>query len=80
LHDVGNHPPTHELVECYSGSRYGERPQALYWLGERLEIEKIEIRERRPQGWYFRVLTRSGQIFDLLFDESKDSWEINYVG
>jgi hypothetical protein len=67
-------------VECYSGSRYGERPLALHWQGECLEIEKIEIRERRPQGWYFRVLAGSGRIFDLLLDEGKDSWEIKSIG
>ena len=80
MHDVGENPSNRELVECYSGYRYGERPRALRWQGERLKIKEIQFQERRPQGWFFRILTNSGQIFDLLFDEGKDTWEINLLG
>ena len=65
-----------ELVECYSGSRYGERPLAFHWQGQRLEIGKIETQERRPQSLFFRVLTIGGQAFELSYGEGTDSWEI----
>jgi hypothetical protein len=84
VHDVdvkGKEPPPKptELVECYSGYRYGERPLALHWQGKRLKIEKVEIQERRRQGWFFRVLTDDEQSFELLYDESLDNWEIKSI-
>lgn len=44
-------------VECYSGSQYAERPTALTWEGERLEITAIVKRWRRPEERCFRVRT-----------------------
>jgi hypothetical protein len=46
-----------EKVECYSGSVYPERPTALYWQGQRLEIEKVQQAWQTPQGRHFRVQT-----------------------
>ena len=44
-----------ELVECHSGYAYAERPVALVWEGERLEIEAVEAEWRIPGGKRFRA-------------------------
>ena len=80
MYDVENPVKPSADVECYSGYRYGERPLAFHWHGERLEIEQIETQERHREGWFFRVVTCGGQIFELLFDEGLDNWVINHSG
>ncbi len=65
------------LVECYSGSEYAERPVALYWQGQRLEIEQVEAQWRIPGGKRFRVRTRDGQVFELFYGELYDEWRVN---
>ena len=37
-----------DLVECHSGYEYAERPVALHWQGQRLEIESVEAEWRIP--------------------------------
>ena len=37
-------------VECHSGFEYAERPIALTWEGQRLEIAAIESTWRIPGG------------------------------
>lgn len=64
-------------VECYSGSQYAERPTALTWEGERLEITAIVKRWRRPEERCFRVRTRDQRLFDLFYNEALDQWRIN---
>lgn len=68
-----------ELVECYAGFRYPERPVALTWQGERLEIDQIVAEWRDPEGKHFRVVTLSGQLFDLYYIEMYDQWQINPI-
>jgi len=69
-------------VECRSDSQYAERPLALHWQGERLEVLEILARRRTPQGQWFRV--RAGRprqqaelIFDLQYDDTADAWQIS---
>ncbi len=64
------------LVECHSGYEYAERPVALYWEGQRLEIEQIEGEWRITDGKRFRVRTRDGRIFELFYGELTDEWRI----
>ena len=66
-------------VECHSGYRYGERPVALHWEDERLEIVDILTQWRSPEGLCFRVQVQSGQVFELLFSEGEDSWYIKLL-
>ena len=66
-----------ELVECHSGYEYAERPIALYWEGQRLEIKSIVSQERIPGGKRFRVLTMDEQIFELFYGELYDEWRIH---
>ncbi len=46
-----------DTVECLSSSAYPERPIALTWEGERLEIIAILSQWRTPEALRFRVRT-----------------------
>ncbi len=65
-----------ERVECYSGVEYAERPKALWQQGERLEVETVEAQWRTPEGKKFRVRTTEGQVFELVYVEQHDEWQI----
>jgi len=64
-------------VECRSGTTYAERPTALYWEGDRLEVEEILAQWRTPRGRVFRVLVTAGRIFELAYEEAVDRWMVN---
>jgi len=64
------------LVECRSDSEYAERPIALHWQEQRLEIVEILSRWRSPAGKCFRVRTVDNQIFELTYNETSDRWQI----
>jgi hypothetical protein len=66
-----------DLVECYSGLEYAERPTALWWKGQRLEVEEVEAQWRISGGKKFRVRTPDGQVFELLYVELYDEWRIH---
>ena len=66
-----------EIVECHSGYEYGERPIALTWKGERLEVTTILDRWRIPGGKCFRVETRDEQVFEITYVELYDEWRIH---
>jgi hypothetical protein len=66
-----------DRVECHSGGEYAERPTALHWNGQRLEVAEVEARWRIPGGKKFRVRTRDGQVFELLYVELYDEWRIH---
>ncbi len=68
-----------ETVECHSGFEYAERPTALRWEGERLEIEAVLADWRIPGGKRFRVRTVGGQVFELFYGELYDEWRIHLV-
>lgn len=63
-------------VECHSGYAYAERPVALRWEGQRLDIERVEAEWRAPGGKRFRVRTRDGRLFELFYEELLDQWRI----
>ena len=65
------------LVECHSGYTYAERPVALRWEGQRLEIERVEAEWRIPGGKRFRVRTQDGRSFELFYGELYDEWRVN---
>ncbi len=64
------------LVECRSDTEYAERPIALVWQGQRLEIAEILDRWRNPAGKGFRVRTVDGQVFELTYNEMNADWQI----
>jgi len=65
------------VVECHSGYEYAQRPVALHWEGQRLEIELVEAQWRTPGGKCFRVRTRDGRAFELFYSEHSDEWRVN---
>lgn len=67
------------LVECRSDTEYAERPVALHWQGERIEIVEILTRWRTPESKCFRVRTANGQIFELAYHETTSEWHIQQL-
>jgi hypothetical protein len=63
-------------VECRSEAAYAERPLAFTWQGQRQEVAQVISNWRTPAGKAFRVLTESGALFDLNYDEQADKWQI----
>ena len=64
------------IVECRSEYEYAQRPLALIWEGERLEIISIINSQRAPEGKRVRVQTIDENIFDLTYSELDDNWKI----
>lgn len=62
------------IVECYSGSRYAERPLAVHIDRQRLAVEHVERAWRTPAGPAFLVVVTGGQRLQLEFDERSDTW------
>ena len=67
---------TETVVECHSGYTYAERPLTFTWAGQRLVIETIAAEWQTPQGKHFRVSTSDEQNFELIYDITKDMWEV----
>jgi hypothetical protein len=68
-----------DLVECHSGFEYAERPVALRWEDQRLEIQSVDAEWLIPGGKCFRVTTQDGRCFELFYGELYDEWRINLV-
>lgn len=66
-----------DIVECHSDFEYAEKPVALTWKDQRLEISDIVERWRIPGAICFRVRTTDGQIFELFYGELYDEWRIH---
>lgn len=62
-------------VECHSGHIYPERPVALKFENERLEILEIISEWREPSGRHFRVRLSGEREIELAYDENNDEWE-----
>ena len=68
-----------DLVECHSGYEYADRPAAVNWEGERLEVEEVLARWRIPGAKCFRVRVQGGRVFELFYGELYDEWRVNEV-
>ena len=66
-------------VECHSGYDYAVRPIAFTWAGERFEVETIMAEWRTPEKKGFRVHIEDGRIFNLVYNQGSDSWEITAI-
>jgi hypothetical protein len=73
------------IVECYSGSEYGEKPVAFTWQGKRYCMLEILSEGRTPLVKWFRVRTEAGGLFELLYNEAasvssvEHEWQINKI-
>ena len=65
-----------DIVEYHSGYVYAERPITISWLEKRWEVKEILSQCHTPEGKFFRVCTQNNQIFELLYKESEDIWQI----
>lgn len=65
-----------QTVECYSGSRYAERPVAVHVDGQRLAVEQILHQWRTPAGLGFDVQVAGGRRFRLVWDQIADTWRL----
>ena len=63
-------------VECHSGHTYADRPKAFYLDHDRFEIETIQAEWRSPEGKHFRVKANTGCVFELIYDEACDDWQV----
>jgi hypothetical protein len=63
-------------VECYSGSRYAERPRAFYYEDRRWQVVDVLRTEQHPGRRLFTVRTLEGDLFNLIYDEAFDRWRI----
>ena len=68
-----------DSVECRSDSEYAERPLALTWGEQRLEIAEVLARWRGPGERGFRVKTVDGQAFELTYREIPDEWLVQPI-
>jgi hypothetical protein len=66
-----------DIVECHSDYTYAEKPIALTWEGQRLNIVEIPLQWRTPDGKGFRVRASDGQDFELFYREATNEWQIH---
>ena len=65
-----------DLVECYSGMMYAERPRSFHWNSEQKKVVEIQTSLRTPDGIRFRVLADDHNLYLLSYNEGMDSWQI----
>jgi hypothetical protein len=61
-------------VECYSGSKYTNRPTAVLYNQERLTIGRILAEEYTPNGKRFQIELDDGCPLVLEYRELTDKW------
>ncbi len=63
-------------VECRAEYAYPQRPVALHWEGERLEVENILREWRTPEGKHYHVHLRDGRELILSYQEVSHRWQV----
>lgn len=63
-------------VQCYSGSRYGERPLSFTLHHETYVVKVVERSWRSPSALHFLVKTEDNESFELAYYEKADEWDI----
>ncbi|MCD6473021.1 hypothetical protein J7K55_07950 [Candidatus Aerophobetes bacterium] len=63
-------------VECYSGYKYADRPEAFVWKGKRYRIKNILKRWREEQGEFFIVEVEEGEKYTISYNEKEDRWSL----
>jgi aminotransferase len=59
--------------------RYGERPIAFQYAGERLQVAEVERAWREPSGLLFTASTPDGRRFRLAYCEQTDHWTVQPI-
>jgi hypothetical protein len=65
------------VVECYSGSTYGERPTAVVFQGVRQVVREIVDAKKTPVWKSVSVMLESGEQIDIEYDQTLDVWTMN---
>lgn len=68
-----------DSVECLSNHEYADRPIALTWNGQRIEIASILAQWRGPGEKGFCVQTVDGNVFEVTYREIPESWKIRPI-
>jgi hypothetical protein len=68
-----------EVVTCYSGARYAERPVAFQYAGERLQVSAVMRTWREPAALFFLVQTSDGRRFRLAYEEESGRWCVDLL-
>jgi len=63
-------------VKCYSGHTYAERPDSFVHQGIAYKVEKVEREWQEPGERHFRVRTGDSKLFELCYNEHKDTWSL----
>jgi hypothetical protein len=63
-------------VECYSGTRYAERPLSFSLSDRIYTVKVVEKSWRRPSSLHFRVRTEDDEIFELAYNTTTDDWKV----
>jgi hypothetical protein len=68
-----------EVVTCYSGVRYAERPVAFQYAGERLQVSAVMRTWREPAALFFLVQSADGRRFRLAYEEETGRWSVDQL-
>jgi hypothetical protein len=63
-------------VECYSGHEYAQRPVALWWERERVEVVALLAEAHRPGAKRFTVETQDNRRWVIEYHFDLDSWTL----
>jgi hypothetical protein len=66
-------------VECVSSASYGDRPTAICFEDQRLEIIEVLQRWRSPEGINFNVLTSEEYAYELNYNQASDQWSCRRI-
>ena len=66
----------HEIVNCYSGGSYADRPKRFFWMEKEYTVQSILKTWKTPEGKHFSVITAQGETFELFYNIQEDNWQI----
>ena len=61
-------------VGCYSGGRYGERPQWVEREGRRVAVASVDAQWRQPERLVFEVTLEDKERLVLYYYPQQDVW------
>lgn len=73
---MSGRPDPGDSVRCHSGHTYAQRPVSFVYSGEEHQVARVIAEKRLPEGKQFLVADASGKVFDLLYDEHNDAWQV----
>jgi hypothetical protein len=62
-------------VEAYAGASYPERPTAVWWQGQRLDVTQVLRSWRTPDGLHFLVEIAEIGRAELIYQD-EDGWRM----